>query len=176
MGDRRILVLGIGNILMRDDGIGVWAVKLLADGYDIPPNMEVMEGGIAGLRLLGELAEVSHLLSVDAIRGGGPPSAIYRLDPEELPRNRGPFLSAHEVGIAELLSTAEFSAKLPKTRIIGVEPLQTEAMGLELTQPLRAALPRILSAVAEELSRMGFPLKKKPEARGRKGKAARINA
>ena len=176
MDDPSILVLGVGNTLMRDDGIGVWAVKALADVYEIPPNILVMDGGIAGLRLLGEFARVSHLLIVDAIRGGGAPGSIYRLEPEALPGSRGPFLSAHEVGIAELLSAAEFSEKLPKTRIIGVEPLQTEAMGLELTEPLRAVLPTIVLAVVEELNRMGFSLRKKPEANKRKGEAKRIDA
>lgn len=162
MGGSGVLVLGVGNTLMQDDGIGVWTVRALAGAYEIPAQVWIMDGGIAGLRLLGEIAQAEFLLIIDAVKGGGSPGSIYRLGPEELPTRQGPFFSAHEVGIAELLSAAEFSGKLPKTRIIGVEPLETENMGLELTEPLRAVLPNIVAAVVEELNGIGVEVRQKP--------------
>ncbi len=163
MDGRRILVLGVGNKLMRDDGIGVWAVQALCGAHHIPAHVQVVDGGVAGLRLLGEIAQADYLLIVDAVKGGGPPGSIYCLEPEKLPARQGPFFSAHEVGITELLSTLEFAGKLPKTRIIGVEPLETEVVGLDLTEPLRAALPSIVAAVVKELNLIGLELRRKQD-------------
>ena len=71
MADPRILVLGVGNTLMRDDGVGVHAVRALADGYELPANVLVVDGGVAGLRLLGDIAAADYLIIVDAVKNGG---------------------------------------------------------------------------------------------------------
>ncbi|MBI2087324.1 MAG: HyaD/HybD family hydrogenase maturation endopeptidase [Deltaproteobacteria bacterium] len=168
MDGARVLVLGVGNTLMRDDGVGVWAVGALAEAYDVPAHVRVMDGGVAGLRLLSEIARAEFLLIVDAVKGGGNPGSICRLDPKALPARPGPFFSAHEVGIAELLSALELMGKLPKTRIIGVEPLETETVGLELTEPLRAALPSVVAAVVEELSGLGVALRRRRDLESRR--------
>jgi hydrogenase maturation protease len=159
----RVLVLGVGNTLMRDDGVGVWAVNTLADTYCVPASVRIVDGGVAGLRLLSEIADVDYLLIVDAVRRGGDPGTIYRLDPGGVSARQGPFFSAHEVGIAELLSTASFCGRLPKTQIIGVEPLETESVGIELTDALRGSLPRVVAAVVEELGKMGLELREKQD-------------
>lgn len=159
----RILVLGVGNTLMRDDGVGVHAVRALADAYEIPANVRVVDGGAAGLGLLSDIAEADHLVIVDALKRGGVPGSIYCLAAEEIRPRRGPFVSAHEVGIAELLAAAEFAGRLPETQIIGVEALETESVGLELTGPLRSALPRIVAAIVDELHALGVEFREKSE-------------
>ena len=98
MADPRILVLGVGNTLMCDDGVGVHAVRALVDGYELPANVRVIDGGVAGLRLLGDIAEADYLIIVDAVKRGGITGSIYRLRKEDLHPRRGPFVSAHEVG------------------------------------------------------------------------------
>jgi hydrogenase maturation protease len=168
MGDPIVLILGVGNMLMQDDGIGVWAVRALNDAYDIPANVRIVDGGVGGLGLLGEVGQAAFLLVIDAVKCGDVPGSIHRLEPEMFPSRQGPFFSAHEVGIAELLSTAEFTGKLPKTRIIGVEPLETETVGLELPEPLRAALASVVAAVVEELRRIGLELRGKEESESRR--------
>lgn len=161
MGGASVLVLGIGNTLMRDDGVGVWAAGALSEAYDAPAGVKIMDGGVAGLRLLGAIAQADFLLIIDAVKGGGSPGSIYRLEPDALPQRRGPFFSAHEVGIAELLLALEFMGKLPKTRIIGVEPLETESVGLDLTESLRAALPAVVAAVVQELEDLGVVMRRR---------------
>ncbi|HEY4485963.1 MAG TPA: HyaD/HybD family hydrogenase maturation endopeptidase [Nitrospiria bacterium] len=158
---RSVVILGIGNTLMQDDGIGVWVIRALAEACLLPPRVRLIEGGIAGLRLLPDLISAEELLIVDAMNGSGPPGALYRLGPENLPRGRGPLMSAHEVGIMEVLSVAELLGKRPRTRIIGVQPKEVEAVGLELTAPLQEALPRVVEAVVEELRGMGVELAEK---------------
>jgi hydrogenase maturation protease len=161
MADPRILVLGVGNTLMGDDGVGVHAVQVLADCYELPANVRVVDGGVAGLRLLGEFAGVDYLIIVDAVRRGGVPGSIYRLGQADLHSRHGPFVSAHEVGIAELLAAAEFSGRLPQTQIVGVEPLDTESMSLQLSSPLGCALPQVVAAIVDTLHAHGVELKEK---------------
>jgi hydrogenase maturation protease len=162
-----IVVLGVGNTLMQDDGVGVWALRALAEAYDLPPSVRLIDAGVAGFRYLPELGEAEHLLILDAVEGGGPPGTLYRLAPEDFPARQGPTLSAHEVGIAEILSMAEFLGKLPKTRILGVQPIETCAVGLDLTPPLQQALPRIVETVAEELRALGVEVCRRGEAKQR---------
>jgi hydrogenase maturation protease len=170
------LVLGVGNTLMRDDGVGVQAVGALADGYELPTNVLVVDGGVAGLRLLSEIAAADYLIIVDAVRRGGVPGSIYRLGQEDLHPRRGPFVSAHEVGIAELLAAAEFTGRLPETHIIGIEPLETETVCLELSSPLRCALPQVVTAIIERLRAHGAELKRKPASETAKPEPESLDA
>ncbi len=156
-----IVVLGVGNTLMQDDGVGVRVIQVLAGDYDFPACVRLIEGGVAGLGLLSELEGAEHLLIIDAVQGTGPPGTLYSLSPEDLPKGRGPFMSAHEIGISEVLSAAEFLGRRPQTRIIGVQPLEARKIGLELTAPLQEALPRVVAATLEELETLGIQSKKR---------------
>ncbi len=156
-----IVVLGVGNTLMQDDGIGVWAVRTLAETYDLPARVRLVDAGVAGLRCLPEFDGAEHLLIIDAVSGKEAPGTIYRLGPEDLSARRGPFFSAHEVGIVELISVARMLGKLPRTRILGVQPQEIREVGLDLTPALRDALPRVVEAVVEELEALGIkPVRK----------------
>lgn len=156
-----VIVMGVGNTLMRDDGIGVWAVRALAETYDWPARVRLVDGGVAGLRCLSEFEGAEHLLIIDAVSGKEPPGAIYRLTPENLSARRGPLFSAHEVGVVELLSVAEMMGKLPRTRILGVQPQEVDEVGLDLSPALRRILPRVVDAAVGELESLGVkPLRK----------------
>jgi hydrogenase maturation protease len=157
----RILVLGVGNTLMGDDGIGVHAVHALADSYDLAENVRLIDGGVAGMRLLGDITTAEYVIIVDALKNNGVPGTIYRLCRADIQPRHGPIVSAHEVGIAELLAAAEFSGHLPQTQIIGVEPLETETVSLDLSLPLRRAIPQIVAAVVDTLHAHGVELTEK---------------
>lgn len=156
-----VVVLGIGNTLMQDDGLGVWAIRALRDAYDLPPEVRLIEGGVGGLRLLSVLHDAGFLLMIDAVRKGGVPGTLYRLTPGTLPRRRGPVMSAHEVGISELLSVAELVGKLPRTVILGIEPQEVQKVGLEMTPSIQQAIPRVVEAVVAELRGLGIKVKQK---------------
>lgn len=157
----QVVVLGIGNTLMQDDGIGVYAVQALAQSYILPDHVRLVEGGVAGLRLLPEIQGADHLLIIDAVEGQGPPGTLYRLRPQDLPKGRGFFISAHEIGIAELLSMAELSGKMPCTSIIGIQPKEARKIGLELTPPLREALPDVVATVVDLLQKLGIQVNRR---------------
>ncbi|HTN42673.1 MAG TPA: HyaD/HybD family hydrogenase maturation endopeptidase [Nitrospiria bacterium] len=156
-----IVVLGVGNTMMQDDGIGVRAVRTLAETYELPPRVRLVEGGVAGLRCLSEFEGAGNILIVDAADGKKPPGAIARLSPEELPERREGVFSAHEMGVADLLSIARFLGKLPPTRIVAVQPKEAHSVGPDLTPELLDALPRVVEVLAEELRALGVePVRK----------------
>jgi hydrogenase maturation protease len=150
-----VVVLGVGNTLMQDDGVGVWALRFFAETYELPPNVRPVDGGVAGLRWLSILDGAESVVIVDAMTGSGPPGSIYRLDGAALPVHRGVLMSAHEIGIAEVLSVAELLGMRPRIRIVGVQPQRCRDVGLDLTPPVREALPLVAAAIAEELSGLG---------------------
>ncbi|HLB03001.1 MAG TPA: HyaD/HybD family hydrogenase maturation endopeptidase [Nitrospiria bacterium] len=158
-----VVVLGVGNTLMQDDGVGVWAVRAVAQAYELPSHVRLVDGGVAGLRCLPEIEAAEHLLIIDAVEGEGLPGTIYRLRSEDLPGGRGPFMSAHEVGITEVLAVARLLEKLPHTRILGVQPLEARAVGLDLTPPLQDALPRVVAAIVDELQALGVEVREKKD-------------
>ena len=163
MAEPRILVLGVGNTLMGDDGVGVYAVQALSERYDLPAHVRVVDGGVAGLRLLSEIATADYMIIVDAMKHGGEAGMIQRFHGNEIIPRRGPLVSAHEGGIAELLATAEFTGQLPPTDIIGVEPLSVDTVVLELSPPLSCALPQVIAAIVELLQARGVALNEKSQ-------------
>jgi hydrogenase maturation protease len=160
MTDRpSVVVAGVGNLLMQDDGIGVWTVRALARDYVLPPRVRLIDGGVLGLQLVHELRSAQQLLIVDAMNGAGPPGTIYRLDADALSKDRRTLMSLHEVGLLDVLSVGELLGWRPRTRILGVQPLEVRAPGLELTPALQAALPKVVGAVVEELESMNVRCK-----------------
>jgi hydrogenase maturation protease len=155
------VVLGVGNILKQDDGVGVRVVQSLIQTYDLPSQVRLIEAGIAGLGLLSDLEGAENLLIIDAVDGRGSPGTIYRLTPEDLPKSSGSFLSAHAIGLPEVLATLQLLGNRPRTRIIGIQPLEVGKMGNELTPPLRKVIPLAVAAVIEELQALGVKATKK---------------
>jgi hydrogenase maturation protease len=119
----------------------------------------LIEAGVLGLQLVHELRSAQQLLIIDAMNGDGVPGTIYRLDADSLSKRRRTLMSLHEVGLADVLSVGELLGWHPRTRILGVQPLEVRSLGLELTPALQAALPRVVRAAVEELGSMGVQLK-----------------
>ena len=158
---RLAIVLGVGNLLMQDDGIGIRMLGELAAHYELPVEVRLIDVGVAGFAWLDELAGAELLLVVDAVRGSEPPGTLRWLSPDELTDRFGPILSAHEVALADMLAAARLLGKLPPTRILGVQVGGVQPLGLELSLPLRLALPKAAAAMADELNRSGFAVRRK---------------
>lgn len=152
-----ILVLGLGNVLLRDDGVGPALVKLLADSADRSKGkVEFLDGGTQGLALLGSLAGRQTVIILDALATGAPPGTVHRLtltDLCELCPPRGN--SSHEGNAGELLAAAQLLGELPERLfIIGVEP-GTIATGFGLSEHVREALTEASNHVSCVLSQPG---------------------
>lgn len=157
-----LLVLGLGNVLCGDDGLGVEAVTRLSREYRIPPAVQVLDGGTLGLSLLGYLAEASRVLLVDAVRTEAPPGSLVRLDGDDVAPAVRERLSVHQVGVSDLLDGLHLLGAYPEVMVLlGLVP-QTLELGLERSVAVDRNLPSLVESVAAEIGALGFPLARVP--------------
>lgn len=152
-----LLVLGLGNVLCSDDGVGPAAVAALARSYRLPADAEVLDGGTLGLALLPLLESARDVILVDAVAEDAPPGTLVELEDSEVPPAVWERLSPHQVGVADLLEGARWRGRSPeRILLLGLVP-RSLATGLGLTESVQAALPRLVARVAETATRMGYP-------------------
>jgi hydrogenase maturation protease len=141
---KRIRVLGLGNILRSDEGLGVWAIKRLVNDSRIADLVSLVDGGTLGLELLSYAAGVERLLAIDCIDLGLVPGTLIRLngpDLQRLPRGA----SVHELGLADLLGAMRLMDRAPReTVLMGVQPATLE-LGIRLSPRVAAGLERLLA-------------------------------
>jgi len=150
-----VAVLGLGNTLMRDDGVGARVLDELARRYRLPPTVVLIKSDAPMARLAAELEGVGYLVVVDAVRGGRAPGTIHCSGTETITSPRRVTHSSHGMGLAEFFALLTALGRCPEIRIIGVEAGELNDAGLELSGPVAAALPRAADAVVEELRRWG---------------------
>ncbi|MGA7870610.1 MAG: hydrogenase maturation protease [Candidatus Binatus sp.] len=162
-----LLVLGLGNILLRDDGLGAAAVARLERNYNIPPRVRVADGGTLGLALLGLFAESEHVILVDAVRVDAPPGTLVRIDGDEVPPAVRERLSPHQVGVADLFDAARLIDSFPTSvTLLGLVP-ETMDLSIERSDPVDAGLEGLVEAIVREARGLGYELSPKSGAEGR---------
>ena len=155
------LILGAGNLLLSDDGVGVHAIRRLQETIEVPEEIQVIDGGTLGLDLLHYLEGVSHLLIVDAMEMGQPPGTFRRLVGDEVPAYLSIKMSPHQIGLPDMLFAAKLRDLYPDEVIIwGVQPATTE-VGLELSPQVATQLDLLVERILGELARWGFELSRK---------------
>ncbi len=152
LSDRNI-VLGLGNTLNRDEGLGVHALKKLEAALDLRypawreekgTGLEILDGGTLGLNLLPLVEESSHLLLLDAVNAGKPAGTLVELAKESIPLFNGIKLSDHQVTFSEVLGLASFRGKLPEyIHLIGIQPVDM-AIGVDISPEIEALMPEIV--------------------------------
>jgi hydrogenase maturation protease len=149
---KKTVVLGTGNELFKDEGVGVHVARILQTKLPSSSNdVEVIDGGTSP-DIWSLIDGAGKLIVVDAVRGGCEPGTIYRFTPQQIVAERGLITSVHQMGILENLSLMELvGGKLEETVIIGVEPAELEP-GLELSAKLQERMPKIIQTVLEEIS------------------------
>lgn len=155
MEHQRILVLGVGNILLHDEGVGVRAVERLLSAYDFSDNVELMDGGTLGIRLLDPISEADHLIVVDAVRNGHPPGTLYRFSIDDFERHVTHKNSIHQLDLVETLAFAEVLGTRPSAVVVGIEPENMAPWGMELTATVQACLDKACAMVLEEIAAAG---------------------
>jgi len=146
-----ILILGIGNILLKDEGIGVHVVNKLKE-MSLPDNVEVLDGGTAGLDLVDFVANRGKLIVIDAINAGEKPGTIYRLTEENLDIKAKAIMSFHDIDFMDALHMTEIMHEKPKEIVvIGIQP-KDMSDGLDLSPEIEERIPRIIEIVMEELN------------------------
>jgi hydrogenase maturation protease len=150
-----ILVLGVGNLLLRDEGFGVHAIRRFAQSYEVTPNVRVIDGGTAGLSLLQAILEASHIIVADVARMGSEPGTVARLDGEDLSNAFKTKQSAHDWGLGEILLQAKMVGHFPSVTVLAIEPEDMSTFALDLSPRLQAALPSFVAKLADEVELAG---------------------
>lgn len=157
----RVVVLGVGNILMSDEGVGVHAVTALSDQFAIPDEVEVIDGGTSGMDCLDRIADADLLLIADCMRSKDKaPGTITRLADEEINAWFNTRISPHQVGLSDVLAACSFHGISPKKVVLlGVQPASFDT-SMELTPAVAAVLPDLVNRLVDEVAAMGIALKK----------------
>jgi hydrogenase maturation protease len=144
----KILIVGIGNLLCRDEGIGVHVIQEIRN-LKLPDHIDLLDMGTSTMDLISYLGGVKKLIVIDAMKAGGTPGTIYKCRPEDLlPEEEGP-ISLHEIGLLESLNMSQKMGMKIDTVIIGVEPKVLD-WGMELSGEVKSKIPAIIEAVLKE--------------------------
>jgi hydrogenase maturation protease len=175
-GDADTLVLGLGNILLGDEGVGVRVVERLLKQYRFPEGVRVMDGGTLGLDLLPYLEDASRLLVVDAVQARKPPGTLVRLSGDKIPV----FLdaskvSAHQEGLEDLLAVAALKGYLPEEVILWGVQIESLGVGLDLSPAVTAQVDRLMEKVLYELARWGIEAQTHPSVAGNVDKSPSLS-
>ena len=166
-----LLVLGLGNVLCGDDGLGAVAAHLLAERYE-GPGVRILDGGTLGLSLLPELEDAADAILVDAVRADASPGSPVRIEGDDVAPAVAARLSPHQVGVADLLDGARWRDRLPgRLVLVGLVP-ESLSLGLALSPSLRARLPDLLARVVEEVRTLGYVLEPRIEHDARRPSAS----
>ena len=153
------VVLGVGNPLMGDDGLGIAVVAHVQSAWGDAPELMIVDGGTWGMNLLPIIEQARRVLIIDAIDRGARPGTIVTLERDEIPRYFGRTLSPHQLDLREVLALADLRGTLPEETVaVGIQPEQIE-LSLELSPVVAAAVPALLDDIAARLAAWGYAVR-----------------
>lgn len=154
--NRHITILGLGNIIMADEGFGCHFVRWLERRYLFPPEVEIVEGGTLGYVLLDVLGRSTQMIVIDCIKLDDAPGSIYRFTHAEFTAKMPPPTTAHEVKFTDVLCKAELLDELPEMVFLCIVPAEFQDMQLEMTPAIQARFPEMERLVLAELAALGI--------------------
>lgn len=155
----QVVVLGIGNILLSDEGVGVRAIEALRQRFELSSDVEVIDGGTSAMELLDDLSHARLLIVVDAVKAGRPPASIVHLTGDDVPVFFRSKLSPHQIGLSDVLASLELLGEAPQeTIIVGIQPVSL-SLGMELSAEVKAILPDVLELVVADLRSHGIQVR-----------------
>lgn len=153
MSKQHVLILGVGNILLTDEGFGVRAVEYLKTHYRWPDNVTLMDGGTQGLMLMSDLMDCDFLVVLDVVLGPKESGTIYRLEGENLRQSLSFRDSMHQTDLLDTLVTCELAGHRPDAVVFGIQPYDYKTMQVGLTAEAQTKLPEFCEKVVAELAR-----------------------
>jgi hydrogenase maturation protease len=157
-----VLVLGLGNVLLGDDGLGAAAVACLERDYSIPPRVRLEDGGTLGLSLLGLIAESDHVILVDAIQADSPAGTLIRLEGADVSDAVRDRLSPHQIGVADLLEAARLIESYPATvTLLGLVPDSID-LAVARSSAVTDRLDELVAAIVREVQSLGYKMVRDP--------------
>jgi len=152
------LILGVGNLLMSDEGVGVHVIQRLVADYQLPEEVQVLDGGTLGMDLLYYLEGVENLLLVDAVQARKEPGTLIRLEGDEVPAFMSIKISPHQLGVPDMLAAAKLKGYYPRRIVLwGVQP-ELMKIGLDLSPTVDSKMETIIENVLEQLQAWGHTL------------------
>lgn len=153
---KRILVLGVGNILFTDEGFGVRVAEELEQKYEFSDNVTVLDGGTLGLKLMGPIMESDYLILVDIVLNDSEPGSVHRLLGEDLNKACAFKNSMHQTDLLDTLANCSIIGHVPDNVVLfGIEPIDFKEMSAALTPELEAKLPEVMTMVLDEVTKAG---------------------
>ncbi|MGE5844326.1 MAG: HyaD/HybD family hydrogenase maturation endopeptidase [Syntrophaceae bacterium] len=157
MADKRfVTLLGLGNILMKDEGFGVHFVRWIGDRWRFPETVELIEGGVMAYALLGIVCGCEHLIVIDVLKTDDEPGAVYRFTLAEIEPKLPPPTSAHEVQFLDVLCKAEMLDEAPEVIFLCIVPEDFHDMDMEMSPLMREKFPLVEELLMKELARHGI--------------------
>lgn len=153
---KRVLILGVGNTLLGDEGFGVHALRFLEENYTWPPHVRLVDGGTLGLLLLAELLECDQAFFLDIALGGRPPGTFYRIDEDALTGALSVRQSAHQTSLTDTLISCELAGRRPEATIFAMEPYHPGEGEAALSPEAMRKLPGFCESVVRELIKAGI--------------------
>jgi hydrogenase maturation protease len=147
---KNTVIIGIGNILLQDDGVGVHVIKQL-ENETLPSTIELVDGGTSTLDTLSYFLDYKKVIVVDCLRAGLDPGTIYKIKPEDIKNYQTNNLSIHDVQILDVVKMANLMEKYPEVVIFGIEPKEI-SLNLTMTDLMNAKIPEIIANIKKELS------------------------
>ncbi|SFT66324.1 hydrogenase maturation protease [Selenomonas sp. GACV-9] len=158
-----VTILGVGNVILRDEGFGVRVAEYLDAHYAFPENVQIVDGGTLGIELTQYVTGTNKLLVIDSINGGAEPGTLFRFHNDDVMNHFQEKISAHEVGIQDVLALLTVTGhKIPDVVVIGAQPYDLEA-GVELSPGMQKLMPQVVEQALAELKAWGV----EPQAKER---------
>jgi hydrogenase maturation protease len=146
---KKILVMGIGNYLMCDEGIGVHVAEQLQNEF-MPDHVSVLDGGTGGFHLLEYFEKHDHVILVDATLDGREPGTIRKIKPK-FAADFPPAMSTHDIGLKDMVTALQFMGKMPEIDLFVVSIKSIQDQGIELTPAVKSKIPELVRLVKESL-------------------------
>jgi hydrogenase maturation protease len=152
----RVVVLGVGNILLTDEGVGVRAVEKLQAEFRLPDDVVLIDGGTSAMEILEDLENLDALIIIDAVFAHQEPGTLVKLEGDAVPAFFKRNMSPHQVGLSDVLAALQFNDRHPKKTVIcGIKPVSMK-LGMELTPEVAAKLPELVDMAIDELEKLGL--------------------
>lgn len=150
-----IVILGVGNLLLTDEGVGPTTIVYLGERWVFPDHVQLVDGATAGLELVNVFQSAGHIIVIDTVLGGAEPGALYRFHPDDVPQDVRYRTSIHQVSFIDAWTMVRLLGPAPDIAIIGVEPEDMATPHVGLTPTIEARLPEIEELVLAELEHLG---------------------
>ena len=147
--EERVLILGIGNLVLKDEGVGIHAIQALEKEKDqLPPHVELLDGGTGGVGMMGVLQEFDRVIMIDATLDNSPAGTIKKIKPKfskDYPR----LLSSHEFGLRDMIESMIVQENIPEIDLITISVKDFQTIGMDLSPDVESAIPPVIKMVKE---------------------------